>query len=50
MVALNQHNGDLDGHRIITKIMHGGSETPSSANRLCGMDTTPSTLDMYRSL
>ena len=48
MVALGQHCGDLDGHGAIMGIMHGGSETPLSAVRPCGMDVTPTkALDMY---
>ena len=50
MVALDQHGGDLDGHGAIMKVMHGGSGTPPSAVRLCGMDVIPrKALDMYGS-
>ena len=51
MVALHQHRGDLDGHGAIMEVIHGGSETPLSAVRLCRMGVTPrKALDMYRSL
>ena len=50
MVAHNQHHGDLDGHGAIIGVIHGGSGTPLSAVRLCGMDVTPrKAFDMYRS-
>ena len=50
MVALNQHRGDLDGHRIIIEIIHGGGGTSPSAVRLYGMGITPrKALDMYGS-
>ena len=41
MVALGQHRGDLDGHEAVIGVMHGGSGTPLSAVRLCGMGVTP---------
>ena len=41
MVALGEHCGDLDGHGAIMGIMHGGSRTPISVVRSCGMDVTP---------
>ena len=51
MVALDQHRGDLGGHRAIIGVMHGGSGTPLSAVRPCGMDVTPKmALNMYGSL
>ena len=51
MVALHQHRGDLGSHGAIMEIMHGGSETPLSAVRSCGMGVTPrKALDMYGSL
>ena len=51
MVALGQHRGDLDGHGAIMGVMHGGSETPLSAVKLCGMGvTSKKALDMYGSL
>ena len=51
MVALGEHHGDLDGHRAIMGVMHGGGETPLSAVMPCGMDVTPrKALDMYGSL
>ena len=50
MVALYQHCGDLDGHGAIVRVMHGGSGTPLSVVRLCGMGVTPrKALDMYGS-
>ena len=50
MVALRQHRGDLDDHGAIVGVMHGGSETPLSAVRPCGMGVTPKkALDMYGS-
>ena len=50
MVALGQHYGDLDGHGAIMRVMHGGSGTPLSKIRLCGMDVIPrKILNMYRS-
>ena len=50
MVALRQHRGDLDGHGAIMRVIHGGSETPLSAVRPCGMGVTPrKALDMYGS-
>ena len=50
MVALRQHCGDLGGHGAIMEVMHGGSETPLSAVRPCGMDATVrKALDMYGS-
>ena len=51
MVALGQHRGDLDDHGAIMGVMHGGSETPLSVVRPCGMGVTPrKALDMYGSL
>ena len=51
MVALDQHRGDLDGHGAIMEVMHGGSGTPLSVVRACGMGVTPwKALYMYRSL
>ena len=42
--------GDLDGHRAIIGVMHGGSGTPLSTVRLCEMGVTPrKALDMYGS-
>ena len=50
-MALGQHRSDLDGHGAIMRIMHGGSGTPLSAVRPCGMSVTPrKALDMYGSL
>ena len=50
MVALGQHSGDLDGHRAIMEIMHGGGGTPLSAVRPCRMaGTSKKALDMYGS-
>ena len=50
MVALGQHYGDLDGHGAIVGVMHGGSGTPLSAVRLCGMGVIPKkALDIYKS-
>ena len=50
MVALSQYHGDLDGHRAMMGVMHGGSGTPLSAVRACGMGVTPrKALDMYGS-
>ena len=49
-MALRQHYGDLDGHRTIVEVIHGGGETLLSAVRLYGMDVTPrKSLDMYGS-
>ena len=51
MVALRHHRGDLGGHGAIMGVMHGGGETPLSADRPCGMGVTPrKALDMYGSL
>ena len=50
MVALGQHPGNLDGHEAIVEIMYGGSGTPLSAVRPCGMDVIPKkALDMHES-
>ena len=50
MVALGQHHGDLGGHTVIIKVMHGGSGTPLSAVRPREMDVIPrKALDMYGS-
>ena len=50
MVALRQHCGDLDGHGAIEGVIYGGSETPLSAVRPCGLDVTPrKALDKYGS-
>ena len=50
MVALYQHHGDLDGHGAIMVVIYGGSETPLSTVRLCGICITPrKALDMYGS-
>ena len=50
MVALGQLRGDLDGHRAIMEVMHGGGGTLLSVIRPCKMDVTPNkALDMYGS-
>lgn len=50
VVALGQHRGDLDDYGAIMEIMYGGSGTPLSAVRPCGMGVIPSkALDMYGS-
>ena len=50
MVALSQHRGDLNGHRAIMEVMHGGSGTPLSAIKSCGMSvTSKKALHMYGS-
>ena len=50
VVALLQYCGDLDGHGIIMGVIHGGSGTPLSTVRPCGMGVTPrKALDMYGS-
>ena len=50
MVALSQYHGDLDGHRAIMGLMHGGGWTPLSAVRPCGISVmAKSALDMYGS-
>ena len=50
MVALGQHRSDLDGHEAIIEVMHGGSRTPLSVVRSCGMGVTPrKALDIYGS-
>ena len=50
MVALGLHHGDLDGHGAIIEVMHGGSGTPLSTVRPCGMGVIPKkALDMYGS-
>ena len=49
MVVLCQHRGDLDGHRAIMGVMHGGGGTPLSVDRPCGMATPKKALDMYGS-
>ena len=49
-MALRQHHGDLGDHGAIMGVMNGGSETPLSAVRPCGMGVTPKkALDMYES-
>ena len=51
VVALGQHCGDLDLHRAIMEVMHGGGGTPLSAVRPWGMGVIPKkALDMYGSL
>ena len=51
MVALDPHRDDLDGHGAIMGIMHGGSGTPLSVVRPCGMGiTSKKALDMYGGL
>ena len=50
MVAFDQHRGDLDGHGAIMEVINGGSWTPLSVIRPCGMGVTPrKALDMYGS-
>ena len=51
MLAFGQHRGNLDGHGVIIRVMHGGGGIPSSAVRPCGMDVTFNmALDMCESL
>ena len=50
-MALRQHRGDLDGHRAIIEVIHGGGGIQLSAVRPRGMGVTSrKALDMYRSL
>ena len=49
-MALGQHRGDLNGHRVIMEVMHGGGGIPLNTVRLCGMGVTHrKALDMYGS-
>ena len=48
MVALDQGRGDLDGHRAIKGVIHGGGGTRLRTVRLCGMGVTSNkALDIY---
>ena len=50
VVALRQYRDNLGDHGAIMGVMHGGSETPLSPVRPCGMGVTPrKALDMYGS-